>query len=383
MTRADLRRAVERHRHLLDLALGALLRRKGRHLALTVVYAAVVFLAASVLLSVHALRREADALLRDAPEVLVQRTLAGRHDLLPARHLEALRAIPGVTAVRGRLWGYWFDPETGANYTVMAPEDRPYGWGEVRVGQGVARTRGLAPGGTLVLRAYDGEPVELVVREVLPAASELVTTDLVLVSALDFRRLFGIDADRFTDAAVTVANPAEVPTVAAKAARLLPDARVITRRELARTYEAIFDWRGGLALFVLGGALLAFAILAFDRASGLSAEERREIGVLKAVGWDTADVLLLQAFQGAAVSLVAFAAGLALAWLQVFHGSAPLLRAVLQGWSRLYPEFRPVPEVSGLELATLFVLTVVPYTVATLVPAWRAATIDPDLVMRA
>ncbi len=33
-------------------------------------------------------------------------------------------------------------------------------------------------------------------------------------------------------------------------------------------------------------------------------------------------------------------------------------------------------------MATLFFLTVVPYTVATVVPAWRAAITDPDAVMR-
>ena len=33
-------------------------------------------------------------------------------------------------------------------------------------------------------------------------------------------------------------------------------------------------------------------------------------------------------------------------------------------------------------LAILFFFTVIPYTVATIIPAWRAATIDPDVVMR-
>lgn len=48
----------------------------------------------------------------------------------------------------------------------------------------------------------------------------------------------------------------------------------------------------------------------------------------------------------------------------------------------LYPRFRLIPYVDGLQVATLFFFTVFPYTVATLIPIWRAATTDPDAVMR-
>jgi ABC-type lipoprotein release transport system permease subunit len=55
---------------------------------------------------------------------------------------------------------------------------------------------------------------------------------------------------------------------------------------------------------------------------------------------------------------------------------------VLLGWSTLYPAFRPAPALGAYQVATLFFLTVFPYLVATVVPAWRAGTTDPDLVMR-
>ena len=48
----------------------------------------------------------------------------------------------------------------------------------------------------------------------------------------------------------------------------------------------------------------------------------------------------------------------------------------------LYPEFRLVPSLDFGQLAAIFFLTVVPYTATTIVPSWRAATIDPDTVMR-
>ena len=136
-------------------------------------------------------------------------------------------------------------------------------------------------------------------------------------------------------------------------------------------------------LALLAGAVLAFIIFAWDRASGLSAEERREIGILKAIGWETSDVLLLKFWEGAVISISAFLIGGELAYVHVFIGSASVFAPVLKGWSVLYPEFRLVPEMNFSEIGTLFFLTVVPYTVATVVPSWRAATVDPDSVMRA
>ena len=43
---------------------------------------------------------------------------------------------------------------------------------------------------------------------------------------------------------------------------------------------------------------------------------------------------------------------------------------------------RITPFIDPYQVAVLFFLTVVPYTVATIVPSWRAAIIDPDSVMR-
>jgi len=179
-----------------------------------------------------------------------------------------------------------------------------------------------------------------------------------------------------------VRNAKEVATAAGKVQKLLPDTRPIMRSEILRTYDTIFDWRSGLIVVILSAAVLAFVIFAWDKASGLSAEERKEIGILKAIGWETADVLLMKFWEGTVVSLSSFLAGVLLAYVHVFFTDVVLFEPVLKGWSTLYPTFKLVPYVSAYQVATLFFLTVVPYTVSTIIPSWRAATIDPDSVMR-
>jgi ABC-type lipoprotein release transport system permease subunit len=378
---------IEKQKALIDFTLASLARRKLKNLGLLLVYTVIVFLLASVMLYTHALRHEAAQVLKNSPEVIVQRMVAGRHDLILPGYLEKLGHIRGVQHREGRLWGYFYDNVVSANYTLMVPSQEAHGFGQVAdgkivIGAAVARERGLAPGNLISFRSYSGRSFAFEVAAVLPHDAELVSADLLLLSEADFRAFFEIPAGYYNDIALSVANPQEVRNIAGKIAETLPDARVILREEVLRTYESIFNWREGIVLVLLSGSILAFAIFAWEKASGLSSEEKREIGILKAIGWETGDVLKMKFWEGALVSLTAFLVGYVAAYLHVFHFSAVLFEPVLKGWSVLYPRFELVPVVDGFQIATLFFFTVFPYTVATIVPIWRAAITDPDAVMR-
>jgi ABC-type lipoprotein release transport system permease subunit len=375
-------RSIEKQRNILDFTLSSLWRRQGKNFALVIVYTLVVFCLGSVMFFTEALKNEAAIILRGTPEIIVQKMVAGRHELIPAVYIQQIRNIRGIESVKGRLWGYYFDPQTQANYTLMVPEDVVVKDGEIIVGAGISKLPRVFLGHTMLFRTYYGKPLRFVVTGILSPDSELLTSDLILIAATGFRQLFGVPGEHATDLAVKVLNKKEIPTIAAKIMDALPDTRVITRDEILRTYDAVFDWRGGIMIAILAGAVLAFLIFAWDKAAGLSAEEKREIGILKAIGWETTDVLQMKFWEGMVVSLSSFLLGVILAYGHIFFTSATLFEPVLKGWSVLYPNFRLTPFISGYQIAILFFFTVIPYTVATIIPAWRAATIDPDVVMR-
>ncbi len=382
-----------RHLKLLEYALFSLLRRKGKTFSLVVVYAFTLAVLASILFLTHALKTEAAAVLATAPDLVVQRLAAGRHDLIPAGYAATIRSLPGVGGAEARVWGYYYDALTEANYTLLglknAPADfaflsgrPPAAAGECALGAGVADLRKVAAGDDLILVDSDNLGVVFEVVGVFADTSDLLTHDLVLLPEADLTAFFGMPPERATDIAVKVFNPREVDTVAVKIKRALPDTRPITRSEIRRTYDAVFSWRSGMMLTLFAAALIAFCILAWDKATGVSAEEKREIGVLKAIGWDTADILELKFWEGLAVSLTAFLLGTIAAWLHVFFFGAGLLAPVLKGWSVLFPDFRLIPAVDLYQVFVLAFFTVVPYVVSTVVPSWKAAITDPDSVMR-
>jgi ABC-type lipoprotein release transport system permease subunit len=65
----------------------------------------------------------------------------------------------------------------------------------------------------------------------------------------------------------------------------------------------------------------------------------------------------------------------------ILAGSALLLRP-LRGWSVLFPAFRAPVTIDFYSIATLAFLVIAPYLAATILPSWKAAVTDPDLVMR-
>jgi len=384
---------VSRHLKILEYALASVASRRGKSLAVVTVFALTVAILGSILLVTRALQKEATRLLLGAPDLLVQRVMAGRHDLIPVAYADTIRAITGVGGVEARHWGYYYDALTEANYTVLGVRGAageldllagrlPEAPGECALGAGVARIRATEPGGDLILIDSQNLGTVFEVVGVFRAASDLLTHDLVVLTDEDVRTFFGFPDGVATDLSVRVRNPSEVDTVARKIKQAFPDSRPITRGEILRTYEAVLHWRSGMMLAAFGAALIAFCVLAWDKATGLSAEEKAEIGVLKAIGWETGDVLALKFWEGVVLSLASFLLGFTLAYVHVFHLGAFGLGPILKGWSVLFPEFSLPPHVDLYQVAVVGFLTVVPYVAATVIPCWRAATTDPETVMR-
>ncbi len=373
---------IEHHQHILDFTISSLLRRKGKNGALLLVYTLIVFILASLLFFTNALKREATLVLSEAPEIIVQRTLTGRYQTIPIAWGERIRKINGVMSVRPRLWGYQYDSVFQANYTLTVPAENPPESDSIDIGSGISRMRSAFPGDIIAFVGHDGLSRSFTIRNILDSESQLLTSDLILLSEDDYRDFAGIPPDQATDLTLRVRNPGEYITIAEKIVQMYPETRPILRSEIQRTYDAVFGWRSGLVMVIFSAAALAFFIFAWDKATGLSAEERREIGILKAVGWETSDIMMMKFWEGAVVSLTAFLAGTILAYIHVFFTSSALFAPVLKGWSTLYPAFRLTPFIDFAQVATLFFLIVVPYSVTTIIPSWRAATIDPDAVMR-
>lgn len=386
---------MNRHLRVLDFALFLLARERVKTMVIVAVYSLLIGLLGSLLLFVSALRQEARRSLAGAPELVVQRLRGGRHELMPVARAAEVARLRGVAAVVPRIWGYSFDPPSGATLTLWGADASSLAalrfaegeWldpGDPRtcvVGQGVAEARFLGLGDRLPIRGSRDELFAPRVVGIFTAESDLLTHDLVVLPAGEVRRILDLPEGTATDLAVRVANPREAETVARKIQERWADVRVVPREQLLATYDAVFDWRAGVWGAALLGALLAFAVLVWDQATGLSAEESRTLGILKAVGWTSREILGLELCKGALVSSCSLLAGWILAEVHLYWLDGALFTPVLKGWSVLFPPFELRPERTLAVWLPCLLLTALPYLAARLIPSWRAATTTPGALL--
>lgn len=386
--------------NILDYALSSLRRKSLKNISIFIIFSLVVVLFASFQLMNRALTDAAQNILASAPDITVQQMSAGRQVGIASSARAQLAPIYGIAHIEERIWGYYFAESNGANYTVIGlstPVKESVGMQAVGLSKGRWPAAGQA--GEVVISDTIRHHLQLdsrvnfsLFRPDLSQASfttvgyfaeqsNILTADLLVMQLADARDLFGIAEDRVTDLLVGVANPQEIDTIARKISEKLPGSRVITKNQILKTYKVVFNWRSGLGTVCLLTALAAFVILAWDKASGLSQEEIQEVGILKILGWQTGDLILLRFCESLAVALVAFFCGYLFAWVHVvwFHGA--LFRPIFLGWSVVRPVFSLVPSLAVGDLLLVFSLSVIPYLCATAVPAWRAATVRADSVL--
>jgi len=152
---------------------------------------------------------------------------------------------------------------------------------------------------------------------------------------------------------------------------LVPGTTFVTVVPLVSTLDPVFrPWRLGATMFTLFGALaLVVAAIGLYGVIAYSVTQRlHEMGVRVALGAKTGDLLRLVVGEGVRVAVIGIVLGAAGAF-----AAGKLIASLLFG----------VPSYDPLTFGVVAVVLLVVATVASLVPAWRASRVDPNLALRA
>ena len=340
-----------------------------------------VSVTAAPLLFAQALSNSTGLMFRDAPSLVVRKLNALGWTPIPSdQSAQLAKSVPGVIAARPRVWGRVTGPDgpltvIGVDrYGPPLPQSTPLPKrGEVVAGTDVKGDR-AAP--FLTLTGQRTVRLRVVGRS--DAMTGIAEPNIVLLHINDARDLLGIPDGYASDLAIEVFNPAEESAILPDLTAAFPwTVRITTRTESAGIYAAGLARMGGMAVAFLVPALLALCLLVTvtvrDRFG-----RRFEIGLLKALGWTTSDIVRLQVSRTLLIGIPGAAGGIMLAFLLVFWPNANWPGRLCPEWQALSSRLSFSPGDAGLVLLEVTGLVVLPFLAATIGTVLRCAIADPQ-----
>ena len=269
------------------------------------------------------------------------------------------------------------------------PTSEPGGAPQLVLGSALAGELGQQIGGVIppILRSSRGEKTPRIVG-IFRTDSSMWQSRVVLTTFETAAELFdqqGLATDLLVHC--RAGQPAEVSSRIVREVRGLGDetgigCEVISRSDLESLLPVGLGHREGVfnLVFVVAFAVAILAILVIS-GFGLS-ERRRTIGILKATGWQTDQVLLRGLVEHLLLGLIGATASILLAfvWLKWFNGF--WIAGVFVSGLGTSPEIAvpfvlaPVPALLAVLIACLLV------TIGSVFSTWRAAVTSPAEAMR-
>jgi len=212
--------------------------------------------------------------------------------------------------------------------------------------------------------------------------TNLFSNDVIIMNKNNAKEILGIDKTKVTDIVLKVSNPNEVKTIASKLIQKYPNLVVLTKQDLKKDYEELFNYKGGvfLALFLI--VLFTFFLLLYEKISSITSNELKEIGILRAIGWKIEDIIKEKLIESLIVSIFAYLLGLILAIFYVYFLNAPLLKNIFIGSRILENNFLFNFYFDIKTILLIFLLTVPIYLFATIIPAWKVAIKDIEDIIK-
>ncbi len=384
--------------YLLEYAINYILRYKSKNIFISIVLTLLVAILASFFFVQNSLKLEFESTLDAQPQIIITNQKAGRDTTVDEKVIDKLLNINGVGDVVSRVWGYYdfshmnakfilvgideFENQDNATLASIA-QNVDLNVSSMLVGQGVKKTLSNS-----YYRKYfnfilpDGESKKIYIAGTFKATTQFESNDMIVMNKDTLRNIFGYKKQEATDLAVTVNNPKEIASVILKIQNMYPTFKVVARKDLKTVLQSQFNTKSSLFLILFMVSLFTFFMIIYDKSSGLSSEEKKEIGILKAIGWRVEDVLKARFYEALILSFFSYIIGIIIALFFVYILNAPILKNIFIDYHTIENNFK-LPFVLDYEtLLLLFLLSVPVYLFATIIPSWRVATLDADEVIR-
>ena len=373
-----------------------LIKHQSKHLAIFIISIFIVFLISSVLFIKNSLQKEIFSTLENQSDFIIQQTNGSKIVNTPVSWIDDFSSINGVKNTQQRVYGqYYFLPEN-VYFTIVGidlfEENTNKKLNELLksldisnflendsmiIGDGIKKIFDKYH----YFDSYDFKLFNNVTTNVkifkdLPKESNLVANDLIIMDINLAKKILNIKEDEASDIILNVPNNLERQNIKEQLILKHSNIRILQKENLKKEYENMFNYKGGIFLVLFIVVIFTFILILYQRYSMISSSDKKEIGILKAVGWSIKDIIKLKIMENFIVGFMAYIIGVVFSYIFVFILNAPILKHIFIGFSNMQNDFIFNPNIEINSLITLFLFFMIPFLSAILIPVWKVAVLD-------
>ncbi len=380
-----------------------LLKNKYQALSLIIPLTFIIFLLAAMSFFRAGVKKDALLSVHHFPDILLQQQIGGRSETL--KFYQFRKYLEGLTALKAfypRAWGYVQfkdQKERDKSFLVMGIPAAAIQSGDFMqmtieqgrfidddqastgvIGKALAHSMNCAVGDTVQVH-LPGAHMSIAVKiaGIFTSSVQIYSADLMVVNLATARKILGFlpFLEESSDILVYLKNPQSAALVAENIEAQVMGARPIQKEAMLAMTEQTFGQKSGTFQLLWLILLINVVLIAWSLMSQLTFGFKKEIGILKAIGWDTGDIMAVKTIETLIIGLASTTAGI-LAGIVYMLCDAPLLKPFIIGWTSVYPDF-PIPlHIEWSTVFTLICLGVFPLLAGTIVPIWKIGSDDPD-----
>ena len=387
---------------LLNFLFLLLSKHKSKHIAIFLISILIVFFSSSILFISSTLKKEIFSTLENQSDFVIQKINSGKTLYTPSSWVEDFREINGVENVQQRVYGqYYFMPEN-IYFTIVgvdlfeeaASKNIKELLEQLNISDFLKKDSMIIGNGIKKIfdkyhyfDSYDfkltnNELKEIKIFKDLPKEANLVANDLIIMDINLAKEILNIQENETTDIILNVPNNLERQNVKEQLILKHANTRILQKESLKKEYENMFNYKGGVFLILFIVVILTFTLILYQRYSMISLGDKKEIGILKAVGWSIKDIIKLKIMENFIIAFMAFIIGCILSYIFVFIFNAPILKNIFIGSSNMQNDFIFNANIDFSTLVTLLLFFIIPFLSAILIPVWKVAIIDSTESMK-
>ena len=349
-------------KNFIDYAVTLLYKDRADHAFSFFIFAFIVFILSAVLFVSSSIQSDLTNLTRSKPEVVVDALRAGKRDL-----------IHDVASVEGAVEGEYYFAQKRVWFHIVGDENLDEN--EMIVGEGVKKEMAELYYEDVFNFLTEEKMIPIKINKTAPHETGIVSNDVIYMNPDTAREVLSLKEGEYTRLYVEVPNVNEISEVALKIQNVYPNTEVTSIEDGVAKIRHLYYYKGGIFMVLYVVAMVSFFILLKNQISLAYGEKKKEIAILRSIGFSVRNIIALKFIQNIVVSFSAYLLGVAGAYLYVFLFGAPFLRDIFLGSEVAnFTDFTPIIDFNMLFL--IFVFSVIPFLAFVIIPSWRIAVSD-------